>query len=498
MTIRYLAPWAAAYQTEDVERDQTMMAQFFREGALAIRHSDGVPVRVVDLGAGAVPRYVFREVMPVGSPEQDRLRWNDPTDRWISDAGIQVQQQVYPWFVLTRTDAVAEAVTALMFFLADRNADQSLQPFAVAARSGIGSGLSFTRATDRNNFNQVWPVGGPNPFWWAFIPAETDEPDQWWIRYWTHNQPPNPRVWVGWTDDGTVAPADLVDAGSPDAVTVPARATAARLAVWLPGTYRMNNLYGQRAGGTFFNPSWYYNLGGATDYQRGGVDGHLRITRDAVQPADATEAVWTVSLGGGAPQQPLINHEQPHPDVLRNVLRINGQTMDASRAQVAGDRPQDSASSILGVSTFAWMGLQYSAASTEGSSVEPITQNRLSRSRGAMPTAAMFVGWAESSPGSPGGVDVDQWAPSQTLNVIFPRTELKRAYPVIWLSETALGGHDCFGITWANHDVETCNTAELRGPDGRIGRVLTGLAALDPRGLEGQLLTVAPYTPPEE
>ena len=495
MTIRFLAPLSAAYDIDLIENDQTMMAAFYAAGAQAMSQS-GLPMRIVDLGVGESPRYVWREVLPIGTPDQDRLRWNDPADRWVSDAGLQVNVQVYPWFVLTRTDAVSEAVAALAFFLADRSADQSAQPFAVAARSGIGSGLSFARSNRVNGFNDVWPTAGPNPFWWSFVPAETDEPDQWWIRYWTHNQAEAPRVWAGWTDDGNVDGADLVDAGAPDAVTVPPRAAPARLVMWLPGTFRINNVYGRRADGVAFNPAWYYRLFPyRTAFERDGVAGHIYITPDVVDPADATEVSWTVSIGGGAGQLPRVTHDQPHPDVIRNVLRINGQTMDASRAQVQGDRPQDSTSQIAGVSTFGWMGLQYSAASTEGNDVEEITSSSLARSaRGAPSLPIMYYGWQTLDETT--DVVFSRLLPSHTLTAIMPDHKgfgsSGRATFAVWVASEALDGSPCFEFTIGDSEAVRCDAMHVTAPDGRLGLGYVAEGTSQVALLRRRLLTVTP------
>ena len=75
MTIRFLAPLSASYDTDLIGTDQTMMAAFFAAGAQAISRT-GIPLRVIDLGITEDPRYAWREVLPIGSSTQRQLLWS--------------------------------------------------------------------------------------------------------------------------------------------------------------------------------------------------------------------------------------------------------------------------------------------------------------------------------------------------------------------------------------------------------------------------------------
>ena len=483
MTIRFLSPTAAAYDTTRIESDQTMMAAFYAQAAQAI-DGEGQPVFVFDHGTGATRRYTWERVVEPGTADGQLARWRN--DRWQAEglAGIQ-RAQVYPYFVLTPTDSPAEVVTALTAWVADNQIDMTGEDWSVANRSGSGAGLSFLDGNrlvgDRGVSSAVyraWQAAGAAPYWWSLIPAGGRPPDAWWVTYRTSNEPPAPRIFAAWHQNGAATAADFsasdfMDAGPNNNFTPPAGPggdTDAAIAFWLPNSVTgLNNVYSLPLA-TASNPAWYYTLlgllrGVTTPLTLGGVAGRYVVVTNE-DPTDWSGS-FVVSVAGDFS---AVDREdvQPHPDVVREVVRIAGNTYDAARGQLVGEQPQAEDVRVSGNSPWGFLNLK-ETPDTEGVLVEPGgSMSRNARGRRGLALPAMYYGWTDRGQ----NVDFSTLSLSEDLRGVIPRHQAPRARLTIWAADTFLLGLHCFELLIAGDaDRETCDTEPRAAPDGRSGRL---------------------------
>ena len=393
----------------------------------------GIPLRIVDLGVSEDPRYVFREVLPIGTEDQRRLRWNVGTDRWIAGADdTPPQARPHPYFILTRSPSPSQVADAMAFFLADRQADQSAQVFGVADRSGSGIGLIFEQAHEHNVGNnvggnvisRVWPDGGPAPFWWSLYPAEAYDHREWGVMYAVGNEGGVFDVLMAWSDDTEFDDADFASAGMTNDGTIPAAAGGvaenAYLAIWVAvpkhGVRQVSN--------PFYTP-WTWLL---TERTLNGVDGFWMRTSELIERASTEGAAFTVELNA-ALRRPV----QPPVTAAYGVVEINGVLHDATIGQLFGDRPQTQESRISPASPWALAELVFTRLSESGDDVQ-LPEMLQYRTRVARDAPAMYVGWNPGTAETP--PDFDSLQGSQTLQIIMPQTDLGKASVVIWVDES--------------------------------------------------------------
>ena len=468
MTIRFLSPTAAAYDTSRIESDQTMMAEFYAQAAQAI-DGEGRPVYVRDNGAGATTRYTWELIVPDGSSGSNALRWID--EHWEPQPAASGQGgAIYPYFVLTRTDDPAEVLPALTAFVADNRVEQAGMPWTVAAGSGRRGGLVMneTNGVQWDQITRVWPAGGPAPFWWSLIPAGGNSPDTWWTTYRTRNEDPTP-IYAAWTDDATPSAAEFEAAGTVVHMTIPAYTgsdAAAHLSLWFPDGYEIQ-------GAPVPTPSWWdaYEAGGrtygSTDVAIGGTDGAY-LTTEAINPATAVGMSYQVSSTDVL--FPEVEEAQPHPDIVRDVVRIQNVRYDASTAQLVGDRPQTDAERLWPDGPWAWLRLHETPPAqgstvAAGSATASLRSDRGGRSGGP----AMFYGW---TPTRGAIADFSTLRESDDLHGVIPRYKDPRAKLTIWVADSFLSGLHCFELlVGGDTATETCDTEPHDAPDGRSGRL---------------------------
>ena len=374
MTIRFLAPQCAAYDTALIENDQTMMQQFFASGSMAI-DTGGQPVYVLDRGAMASPRYTWERIVEDATQDGQIARWRN--GHWQAEglSGIATSQE-YPWLVLTRTDDPAEVVTAIAEFVADNAVDQDAHPWGVDPKSGRRSGLDFTEYLERlpsdvrsGGFQQitsVWPVGGPAPWWWSLIPTGGNSPDTWWATYFVGTDEPV-AVRMGWRNDQAFVEADFEAVGLSDAAVMPAvpqdvlsnavPARTAYLGLWVPETLG----HFTSAADLFIS---FQEFDAAPRLEIGGVPGRWMASRFRIRTRHAGTTLVINSI------RSQTEYPQPHPNVVSNVVRIGGNTYDAASQQIVGPRPQNQADRQTGNLSWATLALQQTPP-LEGIAVEP-------------------------------------------------------------------------------------------------------------------------------
>ena len=417
MTIRFLSPVAAAYDTSRVEADQTMMAEFYAQAAQAI-DGEGRSVFVRDNGASATTRYTWELIVPDGSSGSNALRWID--EHWTAQPAASGQGgAIYPYFVLTRTDDPAEVLPALTAYVADNRVLQAGNPWTVAAGSGRRYGLVIneTNGVQWDQVTRVWPAAGPAPFWWSLIPAGGASPDTWWVRYRTRNEDPTP-IYAAWTDDAAPSAAEFVAAGTVVHMTIPAYTggdATAHLSLWFPDGYEIQ-------GAPTPTPSWWdaYEAGGRTygpvDVAIGGTDGAY-LTSEAIDPSTAVGMSYQVSSTDVL--FPEVEDAQPHPAIVRDVVRIQDVRYDASTAQLVGQRPQTDAERLWPDGPWAWLTL-HETPPAQGSTVAAGTASASLRGApgGRSEGPAMFYGW---SPTRGAIADFSTLRESDDLHGVIPR-----------------------------------------------------------------------------
>ena len=472
MTIRFLSPTAAAYDTSRIESDQTMMAEFFAQSAQAI-DGKGRPVYVRDNGSGATRRYTWELIVPDGSDTLTQLTWNDTLGLWEPAEAPRNTFNNYPWFVLTQDDDADQVVEAIEYFLANRdshgNTDQTGQTFRVTGGVTYPRGLQdFTTSP---NITDVWPEGGPPAWWWAIVAADGDREEGYWIRYRTSNEAQyNVRIAVHTTDDPAAGDWGAAFAsGQQRAFNLPVFTADSRISVWLSVDNPINGYFmGEQS-----SDGQDTSLVNAQDAQApltlGGVDGFYRkgnATVPAATHSGAERSIYNVHA------QISVEHVQPDPTFGTAGFRVGGTVYDWAKGEIAGDRPDSPSYRKTGQTPWSSLDLAYTAPAPASDSVEKITT--LVRSPRGIPDGggfegpAMYYGWTDTRR----EVDFATLRSSDDLRGVIPRHHNASARLTIWAADTALRGLHCFELLVAGDpDRLTCDTEPQAAPDGRPGRL---------------------------
>ena len=402
----------------------------------------------------------------------------------------------YPYFVLTRTDSTDELKAAIDFHnenppdhrsTAERQAGQ---PFSVTG--GYRYAGSIYESTQWARINQVWLEGTDAPYWWAVANAVNDRAEGYWVTYNDQNEP-NSNIWMAWHDAEVPVAADFEDIGTfvPfEDVTFPAAAADAYFSVWLSEGVIFNI---RQAGGVAYDFTLYFLFNAA---RRGGNLTRLPLEINGVAGTYvSTTAPISATTYGGVTRAfhllkspPLTYHDQPHPDVVRDVIRINGIPHDVARGQLVGPRPDNQADRTGGASPWGNLFLGYSPPAATGATTELITMQQQPRGLRLAPPA-MYFGWVDNAK----EIDFIRLARSQNLQGVIPRHSSDRAYFVLWISDEELRGYDCavfdIGLVDTRH---YCTLTSREGPDQRPGEIFIGHAPVPVAGRAGQILTVTP------
>ena len=447
--------------------------------------------------------------VPIGTSDNDALRWDTGTDNWVATQIPSAnQQRTYPYFVLTANPDGDELKAALDWYLENppgsmRNEQlQAGQPFSV--EGGFHYARSIREITGFSRINEVWLEGAPAATWWAVVNALTDRAEGYWIRYTTANEIYH-NLWMAVTDDGNPDASDFVDLGelrSGEPFTFPVFADDSFLSFWFPptvtrvGVFGFTRLMNDFALSAFGLPA-LNQAASYTDLEIGGVAGRFITTRRALSSTTYSGTTRVVSMHPRGEDE-YFHHDQ-HTAVITvetSFIRVNGVLHDVARSQIVGPRPDNSADRVLPNSLWAYTSLGYTAPAATGPSSELVTTTQLRGFRFAPP--AMYYGWADSiiKPGelepSPSDIDFTTLARSQTLQGLLPRHNRGRAYLVVWISEEALGGKTCTRFDIGVDELILCGLESFEGPDGRPGHIFIGRQQVALAGRFGQLLTVTP------
>ena len=495
MTIRFLSPTAAAYDTSRIESDQTMMAEFFAQSAQAI-DGQGQPVYVRDNGSSAVRRYTWEPIVQDGTSTLTQLTWNNTTGRWEAATAPRNTFNNYPWFVLTQDDDADQVVEAIEYFLANRdshgNVDFVGQPFRVTG--GVRYPRTFQDYEADPSIGDVWPEGGPAAWWWAIVAADGDREEGYWIRYRTSNEARfNVRIAVHTTDDPAVGDWGASFAsGTLRLFTLPVFTADSRISVWMDEDNPWTTYF---EGEDQITDPQDSTLAVAQDavapLTLGGVDGYYRKGNATVPAATYSGAERSIY-----PNMRTISvrHEnQPHPITGTAGFRVGGTVYDWAKRQITGDRPDSPSYRKTGSMPWSSLELAYTAPAPASGTAERIT-TQLRSSRGApgggFEVPAMYYGWTDRGR----DVDFSTLSLSDDLRGVIPRHKNPRARLTIWAADSFLHGLHCFELLIAGDaDRETCDTEPRAAPDGRSGRLFVTAHSSDVDDYADRAFSIVPF-----
>ena len=445
----------------------------------------------------------FAKELPIGTGTRTQLTWEEPQQAWVATAPFDAVRG-YPYFVLTRNPDNDELKAALDFYLENPPGERSNQEIQAGQPFTVDGGIRYvgqiTEGTDSHRINDVWPEGEHAPTWWVVANTFNDRAEAYWITYFTRNEYV-PNVQVAWFDGAAPLEADFVDLGAVnqgELITFPVVGADARFAVWadggLTGLGSIKNELGVNDWTLFFAFDRVSARITVTPFVLNGVDGHYFITTDPLAAAIYSGAMRSFAW---YPAHVLSESDQPHPVVVNSLIRVNGILHDVAREALVGERPDNQVDRNDGTSPWAHLNLGYSPIAATGASTELVTMTSRRGLRFSPP--AMFFGWTDEK-GSSGTFDVDfsALARSQTLQGLIPRHTSDRGRLVVWITETALEGHNCFVLDIGTDPLYRCNGVPYNSPDGHPGLLWVASGKIPTSGRTHQLLTVTPATHIEE
>ena len=342
--------------------------------------------------------------------------------------------------------------------------------------------------------------GADAPYWWVVANAFNDRAEAYSVTYRTENNL-RPNMQIAWHAGDVPVASDFVDIGSVgqgDQFTLPSPAAGLReernLSIWVSGSDAKILLFRDSNGNLAY--AFFFGFGGAdpgnhegpfpnTAFELNGVAGYY--VRWESTDLEVEGLVYSVDL-----ERPSVSvqEDQPDPAVLTGFIRVNGVLHDVARGQLAGVRPDNQVDRKTTDSPWGWVQLAYTAPAATG----PLTELVTTQERGLrFAPPAMYYGWIERRV-TP--IDFSALAQSQSLQGLVPRANADRAVFVVWVSNDALGGRDCFQINIGIGESLQCGAVPFDGPDERPGRIQIGPAVKPTIGRVGQVLTITPADDP--